>query len=131
MLSVSFFTFYEGNILEKAGAPCILSSPGKFGAAWNEVTRLGRSTKADVSAACVFLPMRTPDFGQHVDNPKTAGKCYCPSLYGEQKTWGCKVKTCIVLLHASPCNHVSMYVLAVMYVLTVMEQLCRASTPLR
>jgi hypothetical protein len=78
----AFSILYEGNILEKAGVPCISSFPGKFEAAWNEVTRLGRSTKADVSVACVFLPMRTPDFGQHVDNPETAGKCYCHSLYG-------------------------------------------------
>jgi hypothetical protein len=34
--------------------------------------------------------MCTPDFGQHVHNPETAGKCYCHSLYGEQKMWGCK-----------------------------------------
>ena len=87
----AFSILYEGNILEKAGVPCISSFPGKFEAAWNEVTRLGRSTKADVSVACVFLPMHTPDFGQHVDNPETAGKCYCYSLYGEQKMWGCKV----------------------------------------
>jgi hypothetical protein len=78
----AFNILYEGNILEKAGVPCISSFPGKFEAAWNEVTRLGRSTKADVSVACVFLPMRTPAFGQHVDNPETAGKCYCHSLYG-------------------------------------------------
>jgi hypothetical protein len=99
----AFSILYEGNILEKAGVPCISSFPGKFEAAWNEVTRLGRSTKIDVSVACVFFPMRTPDFGQHVDNPETAaGKCYCHSLYGEQKMWGCKVNSmCIVLLHAS------------------------------
>ena len=84
----AFSILYEGNILEKAGVPCISSFPGKFEAAWNEVTRLGRSTKADVSVACVFLPMRTPDFGQHVET--AAGKCYCHSLYGEQKMWGCK-----------------------------------------
>jgi hypothetical protein len=86
----AFSILYEGCIQERSGVPCISSFPGKFEQEWNEVTRIGSSTRAEVSVACVFLPMHTPDFGQHVDNAETPGKCYCYSLYGEQKMWGCK-----------------------------------------
>jgi hypothetical protein len=86
----AFTILYEGCIREKEGVPCISSFPGKFEKAWNGVVHLGSSIAADVSVACVFLPPHTPDFGKHVHNPET-GKCFCYSLYGEQKAWGCKV----------------------------------------
>jgi hypothetical protein len=31
----------------------------------------------------------TPNFGRHVDNAETPGKCYCHTLYGTPKVWGC------------------------------------------
>jgi hypothetical protein len=94
----AFTILYEGCIREKEGVPCISSFPGKFEKAWNGVVRLGSSIAADVSVACVFLPMHTPDFGKHVHNPET-GKCFCYSLYGEQKMWGCKVYRSECSLH--------------------------------
>jgi hypothetical protein len=36
----------------------------------------------------VFLPQHTPTFGTHVTDHET-GRCFCWTLYGEQKLWGC------------------------------------------
>jgi hypothetical protein len=36
----------------------------------------------------VFLPQHTPTFGAHVTDEET-GRCFCWTLYGEQKLWGC------------------------------------------
>jgi hypothetical protein len=43
-----------------------------------------------LSVACVFFTQHTPKFGEHSTNPDT-GKCWCHSLYGESKCWGCQV----------------------------------------
>jgi hypothetical protein len=33
--------------------------------------------------------MHTPKFGKHIENQDTPGECFCHTLYGEQKVWGC------------------------------------------
>lgn len=78
---------FEGQILHMSGCPCISSFPGKFENGWNAVVGTGKL--ALMSVACVFLPKGTPKFGQHANNPDTPGKCFCYSLYGEKKGWGC------------------------------------------
>ena len=47
----------------------------------------------DVSAAVVFLPDGTAEFGEHSDIPESEpfeGQCWCLPLYGERKPWGCR-----------------------------------------
>ena len=41
--------------------------------------------KSELSAAVVFLPQFTADYGKHGSD-----KCYCTKMYGEVKPWGCK-----------------------------------------
>ena len=43
------------------------------------------SSQDYVSAAVVFLPERTPNYGKH------GIKCYCLEMYGIVAPWGCKV----------------------------------------
>jgi hypothetical protein len=40
---------------------------------------------ANISAAVVFLPELTTNFGQHGSD-----ECFCEAMYGEVKPWGCK-----------------------------------------
>jgi hypothetical protein len=77
---------YEGVVQEVRGVPCIASFPGKFEDEWSEVVALGSGEAATVSVACVYLPLHTPRFGQHVNDP-AAGCCYCETLYGEKQAW--------------------------------------------
>jgi hypothetical protein len=51
---------------------------------------LDHEQDALLSVACVFFTQHTPKFGEHSTNPET-GKCWCHSLYGESKCWGCQV----------------------------------------
>jgi hypothetical protein len=60
----AFKILYPGHIHHKRGVPCIASFPGKFESEWNRVVELGKSDIAEVSVACVFLPMHTPKFGE-------------------------------------------------------------------
>jgi hypothetical protein len=78
---------YEGKVQEERGVPCIASFPGKFEDEWSEVVALGSEEKVGaVSVACVYLPLHTPRFGQHVNDPAT-GRCYCESIYGKRQAW--------------------------------------------
>ena len=78
---------YEGKVQEERGVPCIASFPGKFEDEWSEVVALGsEETVGAVSVACVYLPLHTPRFGQHVNDPAT-GRCYCESIYGKRQAW--------------------------------------------
>jgi hypothetical protein len=44
-----------------------------------------RSKEDRHSAAVVFLPQKTHDFGKHGSD-----RCYCIDMYGEIPLWGCK-----------------------------------------
>ena len=86
---------FEGNVLPKRDTVC--SWPGKYETAWSELVAGSRHN--DISAAVVFLPKASEDFGFHDPIPaKFAkqdlqdlhGECWCTPLYGEQKPWGCR-----------------------------------------
>ncbi|CAE7309930.1 unnamed protein product, partial [Symbiodinium sp. KB8] len=82
---------FEGSVLEGVGRPCVCSWPGKYEGAWDSLVSSSRN--GDVSAAVVFLPDGTADFGRHAEIPDAegiVGECWCVPLYGEQKPWGCR-----------------------------------------
>jgi hypothetical protein len=83
----AFKILYEGKVQEERGVPCIASFPGKFEDEWSEVVALGSEEESGaVSVACVYLPLHTPRFGQHVNDPAT-GRCYCETIYGKRQAW--------------------------------------------
>jgi hypothetical protein len=83
----AFKILYEGKVQEEKGVPCIASFPGKFEDEWSEIVALGSEEEGGaVSVACVYLPLHTPRFGQHVNDPAT-GRCYCESIYGKRQAW--------------------------------------------
>jgi hypothetical protein len=116
----NFSIRYSGAIHPVKGLNCIASFPGKYSEGWDKVVALGtglskkqkqQASKAEahrdvmpgtmqhgsldqeqdtlLSVACVFFTQYTPKFGEHSINPET-GKCWCHSLYGESKCWGCQ-----------------------------------------
>jgi hypothetical protein len=86
-VSHAFKILYEGTVQEERGVPCIASFPGKFEDEWSEVVALGSEEEGGtVSVACVYLPLHTPRFGQHVNDPAT-GRCYCETIYGKRQAW--------------------------------------------
>lgn len=68
---------------------CIVSFPGAYLEQWRGLFELVGPKR--IASACVFLPQSDPAqrYGHHTPNPKTPGKCYCRTLYGEKKEWGC------------------------------------------
>ena len=86
-VSHAFKILSEGKVQEERGVPCIASFPGKFEDEWSEIVALGSEEEGGaVSVACVYLPLHTPRFGQHVNDPAT-GRCYCESIYGKRQAW--------------------------------------------
>ncbi|CAE7407120.1 unnamed protein product [Symbiodinium pilosum] len=82
---------FEGSVLEGPGRPCVCSWPGKYEGAWDAL--VASSREGQVSAAVVFLPDGTADFGKHDPIPSQeglSGQCWCTPLYGEEKPWGCR-----------------------------------------
>ena len=82
---------FQGRVMEEQGKPCITSWPGKYATAWDCLVDSAR--EGETSAAVVFLPEGTKEFGKHSTIPPSeglAGDCWCTPLYGEQKPWGCK-----------------------------------------
>ena len=82
---------FQGRVMEEQGKPCITSWPGKYATAWDCLVESAR--EGETSAAVVFLPEGTKEFGKHSSIPHSeglAGDCWCTPLYGEQKPWGCK-----------------------------------------
>ena len=82
---------FQGAVLEEPGKPCITSWPGKYATAWDCLVESAR--EGETSAAVVFLPEGTKEFGKHSNIPHSeglAGDCWCTPLYGEQKPWGCR-----------------------------------------
>ena len=89
-VSHAFKILYKGKIHDVKGIYCIASFPGKYEGRWNQITELGNNEIAKRSVACVFLPQHTPRFGTHdIDGERTDGRCYCHTIYGEKKAWGC------------------------------------------
>ena len=82
---------YKGRVLPGKGQKCVCSWPGKYESAWDDLVRGSR--KGHVSAAVVFLPQGSRDFGKHDTIPEQEhleGDCWCIPLYGVKKQWGCK-----------------------------------------
>ena len=83
---------FEGSVLTwPRGRPCVASWPGKYAGAWESL--VSQSRDGQVSAAVVFLPEKTDDYGKCDSIPEAEGlpgSCWCTPLYGEQKPWGCR-----------------------------------------
>ncbi|CAE7867934.1 unnamed protein product, partial [Symbiodinium sp. KB8] len=82
---------FEGSVICERGRPCVASWPGKYEGAWEALVSQGRNRQ--VSAAVVFLPHGTDDYGKCDSIPLAEGlpgTCWCTPLYGEQKPWGCR-----------------------------------------
>ena len=82
---------FEGSVLEEEGRSCVCSWPGKYEGAWDALVQNARA--GSVSAAVVFLPHGTKDYGEHDCIPseeRLHGDCWCVPLYGEKKEWGCR-----------------------------------------
>ena len=74
-----------------ASLTCVCSWPGKYESAWDALVTGSRS--GNVSAAVVFLPEGSKDFGSHDTIPEEERlqcRCWCVPLYGERKPWGCR-----------------------------------------
>ena len=82
-LNVNNSIIFKGKV--RGSQPCVCSWPGKYESAWNVLVKSNDYGK--ISAAVVFLPEGSKDFGQHCDSPE--GCCWCVPLYGERKPWGC------------------------------------------
>ena len=54
-------------------------------AKWDELVEAAGDGK--LSTACVFLT--AAEQGRHATDPET-GKCWCFTIYGEEKSWGCE-----------------------------------------
>ncbi|CAE7694467.1 ascc3 [Symbiodinium sp. KB8] len=82
---------FEGSVVCERGRPCVASWPGKYAGAWESLVSQGRN--GEVSAAVVFLPEGTDDYGECDSIPLAEGlpgTCWCTPLYGEKKPWGCR-----------------------------------------
>ena len=82
---------FKGNVIPDRSKACVCSWPGKYESAWQ--TLVDRSHDGQISAAVVFLPKGSPNFGQHDPIPSAEalwGDCWCFPLYGERKPWGCR-----------------------------------------
>ena len=82
---------FHGRVLQQSGQPCICSWPGKYATEWDRLVESSQS--GEISAAVVFLPEGTRQFGIHDTIPASQGlkgECWCIQLYGEKKKWGCR-----------------------------------------
>ncbi|CAE7943447.1 unnamed protein product, partial [Symbiodinium necroappetens] len=82
---------FDGSVIRERGRPCVVSWPGKYEGAWESLVSQGRN--GQVSAAVVFLPEGTEDYGKCDSillSEGWPGTCWCTPLYGEQKPWGCR-----------------------------------------
>lgn len=83
---------FEGAVISwPRGRPCVASWPGKYAGAWESL--VSQSRDGQVSAAVVFLPEGTDDYGKCDSIPEDEGlrgSCWCTPLYGEPKPWGCR-----------------------------------------
>ncbi|CAE7716536.1 unnamed protein product [Symbiodinium necroappetens] len=82
--------FFEGDVSHEPGDACVVSWPGKYATAWDHLVA---SAPGQTSAAVVFLPEGSKNFGKHSPIPRREGidgRCWCMPLYGEEKAWGCR-----------------------------------------
>ncbi|CAE7759993.1 unnamed protein product [Symbiodinium necroappetens] len=82
---------FEGTVSHEPGKACVVSWPGKYATAWDHMVASARA--GQTSAAVVFLPEGTKNFGKHSRIPTREGldgRCWCEPLYGEKKPWGCR-----------------------------------------
>ena len=82
---------FKGHVIQDRSKACVCSWPGKYESAWQ--TLVDKSHDGQISAAVVFLPKGSPNFGRHDPIPTSEGlwgDCWCFPLYGEQKPWGCR-----------------------------------------
>lgn len=80
---------FHGSVLE-GDVPCICSWPGIYVSAWDALVHASKD--GELSAAVVFLPEGSQDYGKHDSIPEEEqlnGDCWCEALYGERKPWGC------------------------------------------
>lgn len=79
---------FEGKVL--GSQPCVCSWPGKYETAWDVLVE--SSHQGNLSAAVVFLPEGSTEYGHHdlrYADDQDEG-CWCRVLYGEPKPWGCR-----------------------------------------
>ncbi|CAE7232567.1 unnamed protein product [Symbiodinium natans] len=82
---------FQGSVLPDRRWPCIVSWPGKYEGAWDELVAASR--RGQVSAGVVFLPKTTPMYGKHDPIPPAEhipGTCWCDPLYGGEQEHGCR-----------------------------------------
>ena len=83
---------FKGNVIRRCST--VASWPGKYATAWDAL--VAGSRQQDISAAVVFLPLGSSDFGKHDTIPAQrelkdlTGECWCTPLYGGEKKWGCR-----------------------------------------
>ena len=76
---------FLGSTPPERGDRVVVSFPGVYGAAWNQLTSDRTKT------TCVFLPDESSEgYGLHVDCGSSCGHCHCHHLYGKAEPWGCK-----------------------------------------
>ena len=66
----AYESHFSGHISEKRGCDCVVSWPGIYAREWDVL--VAQAKKAELSAAVVFLPEGTSDYGAHGSD-----KCYC------------------------------------------------------
>eukprot|EP00935_MAST-01C_sp_MAST-1C-sp1_P002305 g2305.t1 len=71
---------FEGNILNKEGCVCVASWPGRYAKLWDTVVAKGKASQ--LSAAVVFLPEHTVNFGKHGTD-----RCYCEEILPHGCLW--------------------------------------------
>lgn len=71
-----------------SGTFCVVSFPGVEADAWDDLVH--SAEKGHFSTACVFLSKGDPRHGEHRPDPENPGNCYCATLYGRQRAWGCR-----------------------------------------
>ena len=79
---------FEGKVL--GSRPCVCSWPGKYESAWDVLVESSR--RGSMSAAVVFLPEGSTEYGHHdLKYPDDEDEgCWCRTLYGERNPWGCR-----------------------------------------
>lgn len=80
---------FLGSTPPEPGDRVVVSFPGVYGAAWNQLTSDRTKT------TCVFLPDENSEgYGLHVVDSESScglcGPCHCHHLYGKAEPWGCK-----------------------------------------
>ena len=66
----AYESHFEGHISEKEQCDCVASWPGIYAREWDML--VAQAKKGGISAAVVFLPEATLNFGKHGSD-----KCYC------------------------------------------------------